>query len=93
MWCNLLAISIAFLLISWARVNGDICEQCVCSKSACESVIKNCSTNEINIICDGKNGNLRKTNQSISLEVIQWPRRNVTISAKLNNLNVTYLPK
>lgn len=93
MWCRMFAITIAIFLILWAEVNGDICEQCVCSKFECESVIKNCSINEIDINCDGKNDKLRKTNQSISLETIQWPRRNITISAKLNYLNVTFLPK
>lgn len=94
MWCRMYAILIALFIILWAGVNGDICEdKCVCSKFECESVIKNCSTNEIDIICDGKKEKLRKTNQSISLEKIQWPRRNITISAKLNYLNVTYLPK
>lgn len=95
MWCRMFAILIALFLILWAGVMGDICEQCVCSKFECESVIKNCSTNKIDLICDGKMEKLRKTNQSsiFSLETIQWPRRNITISAKLNYLNVTYLPK
>lgn len=84
---------IAILLITATR--SDICDQCMCAE--CDSVIENCSNDVISTnideiyICDGRNEKF--SNQTINLNNIQWPRRNVSISASFNNLNITYLTK
>lgn len=87
--CFGFCLNAILLMTLFVSIYGDLCDQCSCVS---KSVIENC-TNEI-IICDGTNEKIQKLNLSVfSLTGIQWPRRNVSISASFNHLNISHLTK
>lgn len=80
---------------------ADICDLCVCEKSACSSSAETpdgdhpCSYSDFNDVyrCDGNHKVWRKFNQTIELDNIEWPNENGTVAVSFNHLQLTYLTK
>lgn len=93
---RLLSMVIWCAVISW--ISGDICDICVCTSSDCEpanSDSNNVCSDDVEefFACDGIENNFNETHQRIDLNSIQWPNRNITVSARFNNFKLTYLSK
>lgn len=91
-----LSLVIWFAAISW--ISGDICDICVCTPNNCEPTKSDsnadCSVDvEEFFACDGAEDNPKETHQRLDLNSIQWPNRNINVSARFNHFKLTYLSK
>lgn len=93
---QLLPLMIWFAAIS--SISGDICDICVCTPNDCEPTNSDSNTEcsvdvEEFFICDGAEDNPNETHQRLDLNSLQWPNRNITVSARFNHFKLTYLSK
>lgn len=92
---RLLSVLIWFAVISW--ISGDICDICICTPNDCKpakSDNNQCSDDvEEFFACNGIEMNFNETHQRLDLTSIQWPNRNITVSARFNHFKLPYLSK
>lgn len=93
---------ILFAFASWVKC--DICDICVCTKSECEASndVSNGASNgticlnqvDEYFVCDGSESKINEENrQSLDFNSIQWPNKNITVSATFNHFKLNYLTK
>lgn len=83
------------LILFVNHIKADICDLCICSECDSLNTTENSCSSDVDefYLCDGNSEQFTKLNYTIDLNAVQWPNKNVLISAAFNHLKLTYLSK